>query len=275
MPADEDLAQQFCEASQSKHGPSTLSLAAHPDDEVIGAAGRFRYLSQLTFGHVTDGSPRDLRDAAAAGFRTREEYALARRSEFHTALDIAELRSARTVHLGIVDQEAALDLPGLTKRILALLSEVRPEILLTHPYEGGHPDHDATCLASHLACTLLARQGITTPLIVEFTSYHSCDGQWRTGCFLQGQPPGIAVRLSSEEVKLKQRMLACFVTQQETLHRFQTEIERFRPAPLYNFSKPPHAGRLLYEHFGWGMTSARWTALARRAMEWAGVNVCV
>jgi hypothetical protein len=35
-----------------------------------------------------------------------------------------------------------------------------------------------------------------------------------------------------------------------------------RPAPLYDFTKPPHAGKLWYESLGWSMTGRRWRELA-------------
>ena len=36
---------------------------------------------------------------------------------------------------------------------------------------------------------------------------------------------------------------------------FPIAIERFRPAPDYDFTQPPHEGRLFYENYDWGMTS--------------------
>jgi hypothetical protein len=46
----------------------------------------------------------------------------------------------------------------------------------------------------------------------------------------------------------------------------------FRPAPDYDFSQPPHSGKLYYEHFDWGMSGERWrlfAAGARRTLEGA------
>src|SRR5687768_18016133 len=82
-----------------------LIVSPHPDDEVIGAGARLPHLSGATVVQVTDGSPRDLRDAGANGFSTREDYAAARREELQAALGLAG--QIETIHLEVPDQEAS------------------------------------------------------------------------------------------------------------------------------------------------------------------------
>jgi len=53
-------------------------------------------------------------------------------------------------------------------------------------------------------------------------------------------------------------MVSAFATQQHVLNMFSNEIERYRPAPRYHFTQSPHAGRLHYENFDWGVTGERW-----------------
>jgi hypothetical protein len=43
---------------------------------------------------------------------------------------------------------------------------------------------------------------------------------------------------------------------------FALDVERFRPAPCYDFSQPPNGGRLLYEQQRWGLHGRRWSGLA-------------
>jgi hypothetical protein len=94
------------------------------------------------------------------------------------------------------------------------------------------------------------------------------------GEFLPGDPEEEwTLRLSAGERGRKQRMLAAFVTQRETLASFGTEVERFRAAPAYDFTLPPHAGLLHYEQFGWGCTGEEWRARARAALAGRGVEV--
>jgi hypothetical protein len=61
-------------------------------------------------------------------------------------------------------------------------------------------------------------------------------------------------------------MRACFRTQAKILSQFDSARERFRAAPAYDFTAPPHEGRLLYEEWGW-MSGADWRRSARAALE--------
>jgi len=91
------------------------------------------------------------------------------------------------------------------------------------------------------------------------TSYHSRCGAFATGEFLPGNSgmPVSTAWLNNREQALKKRMYTCFRTQASVLAPFSVETERFRPAPRYDFSKPPHPGTLFYEQHPWGMTGAR------------------
>lgn len=234
---------------------STLIVAAHPDDETIGMGGQLTGLRNPILVHVTDGAPRSAPDPAA--------YARARREELLDAVRLAGISPRRTREIGLADQEAALHLAELTRSLAELFSALQPEAVFTHPYEGGHPDHDATAFAVHAACRLAP----TPPPVYEFTSYHSRDGRMETGCFLRGDPPAVEILLSPEMRRLKQRMFDCFVSQQEMLRNFPVAAERFRRSPEYDFTAPPHPGTLFYENFQWGMTGRRFRAMAGEALE--------
>ncbi len=248
-------------------------LVAHPDDEVIGAGAQLSRFRNLTLVHVTDGSPRNLLDATAAGFSTREAYARRRRMELQDALALAGQASCRKLELGLVDQESALGLVELTSRLVSLLQSWRFDLFLTHPYEGGHPDHDSVAFALQTACELLRSEGKPTPCLVEMASYHSENGRFAAARFLPSRGiPDLAVPLREKEQELKSQMFCCFATQQQTLRAFSNQLELFRPAPRYDFSQPPHAGPLYYEMFNWGMTGARWRTLARETRAALGLE---
>src|ERR1700716_3830906 len=66
-------------------------IVAHPADEVVGAGCLISKLVDVTVLHVTDGAPRDMHDAEAAGFKDRGQYAQARRQECLAALEIANV----------------------------------------------------------------------------------------------------------------------------------------------------------------------------------------
>lgn len=269
-----DRLKRFCAPLESlEPAPSTLAVVAHPDDEVIGAGTRLPRLRTITLVHVTDGAPRNMLDARAAGFATREAYARARRKELAAALALAGIDGRHVREFSIVDQEASFNLVDLTRSLTDLVEESKPEILLTHPYEGGHPDHDAAAFAAHAACRRLEKRGIPPPTLVELTSYHARGARMTVFEFLPHIDRQVkTVLLSEKERDLKRQMVECYKTQQQVLRAFPTQVERFRLAPAYDFSRPPHGGRLYYEHYDWGMTGERWRALATRALRVLGLS---
>jgi len=242
-----------------------LVIAAHPDDETVGAGMLLRRLARagadVSIVHVTDGAPRDLRDARAAGFDGWQAYTRARRDELAAALAAGGLHSSHCECLGIPDQQASRELVPLTRRIGSMLSRFQPDAVLTHPYEGGHPDHDATAFAVAVASRFVPSD------VFELSSYHFVAGALRTTTFLPacGSPP-VTVTLTAEERAVKARMIRCFATQQRVLRQFPIEAEAIRRAPAYDFTQPPHAGRLFYEHFDWGLDGRSWCEHARAAL---------
>ncbi len=256
--AAELLAVLCGKPTKRKRAPRFLVVGAHPDDEIIGLGTRLPLLAEVTLARITDGSPLNPHDARAAGFKSREEYARARHAELIAALSLAGIGAERTRELGYSDQEAARHLVGLTKKITALIAKEKPDAVVTHPYEGGHPDHDAAAFGVHYAAP---------PVHLEFASYHSIGGKFEAGVFLPNRRNAVKeVILTAAERKLKKKMFGCFVSQRKVLKIFPVDAERFREAPLYDFSEPPHEGPVHYDAYDWGLKSGEWLKLARAAI---------
>jgi LmbE family N-acetylglucosaminyl deacetylase len=255
-------------ASLARHQPvpeRVMIVAAHPDDETVGAAGLLGLALDPFVVHVTDGAPRDQRLVPASYSGHRGRYAVARRQEALAALAIVGITPKRTRCLGFVDQQAALQLGAVARKLARLIRTFRPVLVVTHPYEGGHPDHDATAFATRAAIGLCG--SMRTPTLVEMTSYHARDGGLHSAEFLASpsRTPTHALELDPSEQALKRRMLAEFASQAEVLAVFRSTRELYRIAPAYDFSRPPQAGPTLYELWGWSMTAAHFCELAREA----------
>jgi LmbE family N-acetylglucosaminyl deacetylase len=268
----ESLMRAFTAPAGQVQAPAVLVLAAHPDDETIGVGGMFPRLAALEIVHVTDGAPRHRRQWGRQEFRTWDEYAARRHAEVAAALRVAGADSAVRTRMEVMDSEVSLNLVPVTRRLMEIFDASRPDVLITHPYEGGHTDHDAIAFAARAACTLLARDGATAPALAEFTSYHDRGGEKVVNRFLPfADAPETEVTLSAEEKEMKRRMYDCFWTQHAVLRDMPVRVERYRPAPRYDFRRAPHAGRLRYERYPLGIRGVHWRRLAADAMEHLGL----
>lgn len=239
-------------------------LAAHPDDETIGASALLaRFPASVIY--LTDGAPRDSRLWPPDFHGSREEYALLRRAEAERALLHVGVPPERIHGLEATDQEAIFIAGALVRNLTELLAAIDADLLITHPYEGGHPDHDSAALVAHLALTHLNLD--QAPLLFEMTSYHARDCRCVTGEFLNpNAQQEFCVDLSPAENERKRQMFAAHASQRLVLSAFSTDRERFRRAPDYDFSQPPHQGKLWYECMGWQMTGEQWCALAAQSI---------
>lgn len=225
-------------------------VAAHPDDETVGATSLLLRAEDAAVIHLTDGAARDSRLWGAA-CSERAEYARLRRDEALAALAVAGIPPERVVALGAADQEAVRVLAPLARELAAVLEGLAPRFVVTHPLEGGHPDHDVAALAVRAALALLWRRGRRSPRLAEMTSYHLAGGQLATGSFLPGSPRGIRHRLTPAERSAKRRMLDRYGSQRRRLGMFGVAEEGFRLAPPISLAARPHAPPLHYEARGW------------------------
>lgn len=238
-----------------------LIVAAHPDDETLGASALLGPPHEVVVLHATDGAPRDPRWWPAE-FRDRGAYARVRALEAERALAIG---GAERVALGIADQEAVHAVPQIVQAVASEIARRAPDVIVTHAYEGGHPDHDAVAVSVAHAC----RRARRAPRVYEMALYHGAPGHGAPGAFVAGEfiadRTSICCALAPEQLRRRRAMLDCFASQRTTLAPFLAlGHERFRPAPRVDFSRPPHDGPLLYERMGFTMTGREWRSLVAR-----------
>jgi LmbE family N-acetylglucosaminyl deacetylase len=262
---DSAVLQRWCRAPALGEAPRVLAVVAHPDDEVLGFGGRMSHVAaQLHVAYVSDGAPDDERFYRPLGFERRADYAGARRAEMRRSLALAGLAASQTHELGVVDQHVTSSLERVVEWLMALIARVAPDAVLTHAYEGGHPDHDATACAVHVALHRLGfGQGRFRPLW-EFASYHARGSELVRGQFIPD--PAHAeerIQLDAATRELKLRLLDCHATQREFLWTFPVDAEAFRVAPEYDFLRPP-AAPFFYDRMDWGVSGAAFLLAARR-----------
>jgi N-acetylglucosamine malate deacetylase 2 len=228
-----------------------LLVAAHPDDETVGATWLLRRAQEIEIVHVTDGTPHDRRLWSPRAPTNPQDYAALRIAEARAALELAGVSAARIHRLGFIDQKVSLGLSELARSLYLRFVASRPAVVIVHPYEGGHPDHDATAFAVHTAAELVRASQAEPPVLVEMTSYHRAEGRLATGRFLPAPSPIAKRTLTAADQRSKTAMLAAFPSQAEVLAPFDLSSESYRLAPSYDFTAAPHPGPLHYEALGW------------------------
>lgn len=267
------FARLLSSPDEGSGGKELLVAAAHPDDETVGLGGQLRRLPRATIAHVTDGAPRDLADARANGFDDWQAYADARRRELEAAMAEAGIGPRSLVAIGIPDQQAAHSMASLARRLAWLIAAREIRFVCTHPFEGGHPDHDATAFAVDAACRQMRREGRIAPQIIEFACYHAGpDGPVFQNFAAEPAAPILEILLDEGALAAKRRMLACHATQRPTLAPFTAGVERFRASPEYEFRKLPNGGRLFYETLPVGFRGSDWQGLIDRAIGELGLE---
>ncbi len=234
----------------------TLVIVAHPDDESVGCGGLLQRVREPMVVFCTDGAPRDKYFWGKYG--SRENYARIRRGEALRAL--AHVGVTRMQFLApeedtahpFVDQDLFLHIPEALRELSKTIAEFHPDALLTLPYEGGHPDHD-TC--SFLTWWLSREHAITA---WEMPMYHRApDGSIQFQRFVVPEGGEVLFDGTLEEIDRKRAMCAEYVSQGDIVSKFNLAVERFRPQPAYDYSRPPHPGVLNYEAWQWPITGTQ------------------
>lgn len=240
-------------------------VATHPDDEILGLGSRLRHLRRLKIIHVTDGAPRDLSDARRQRYGEWEEYADARQRELRAALRRAGASRAECLCYAYPDQQAIRHCGALVERLAEDLHGAH--VVITHPYEHGHPDHDTAALAVSLSCERLRTRGRPLPERYEFASYHLRQGKPVYGAFWPDpRVPETRIPLSRRQRACKRAAVGCFASQREVITNFPILEERVRPSPGYDFGRPAPPGAALYDCWGWATTSRQWREQAARIL---------
>jgi LmbE family N-acetylglucosaminyl deacetylase len=225
-------------------GKRILILAAHPDDEVVAcsaAIGRAKKQNaKILVLYLTNGCI--ARETLWPWLRYRyDNNVMRRRTEAEKAaslLNIAPLgrptRPAR--HLW-------RNLPAVLAEVQEVVAVQRIDQLWVPAYEGGNADHDALNAVASLFAFRLS--------VFEFAEYNFFEGKTRSQEFPLPNGTEQTLSLTPEEKAKKRAALALYESEKLNLNYVRTERECYRPLAVYDYSQPPHPGKLWYARFQW------------------------
>ena len=225
-------------------GKRILIIIPHPDDEVVGctaAIARAQAQGARIYGiYLGHGCLR--REALWPWQGNGYQKRVARR--------ILEAEcAARFLGLTVVGKntrraarEIWLQLPDVYEEVQQAIKLSGPDRLWVPAYEGGNPDHDAV---NALASTIKSVPAF------EFSEYHFGGGCVQSNRFIERRGGEVVHRLTPAERSMKRIALSLYASEKGNLGSLRLEEEQIRPLAAYDYSKPPHEGKLWYERFQW------------------------
>ncbi|MCX4098582.1 PIG-L deacetylase family protein [Nocardia sp. alder85J] len=210
-PADSTWAgwRERCPPLPIRHWRRLIVVAAHPDDEILGAGGLLALAAAaamtVTIVVATDG------EASHPGSVTHDPARLARLRAAESRRAATELGLAAPLRLGLPDGRLAEFEHRLTADVRGLLGEQRtPGLRCVAPWRhDGHPDHEAAGRAAAAACASIGARLLEYPVWM---------WQWADPDHprVRRTDPA-ALSLTATARAAKHRALHCFPTQTEPL----------------------------------------------------------
>ncbi|WP_109487266.1 PIG-L deacetylase family protein [Occallatibacter savannae] len=228
----------------------TLVIVAHPDDEAVACAALMQRMREPHVLFCTDGGPLDPYFWKPYG--SREAYSQLREKEARAALkevgvsnvEFLKTRSGQP----IIDQQLFQNLPEAVPAVSDVVARIRPDVLLTIAYEGGHPDHDS---CSFITSVIAREQHLPSWEMPIEPLFKKVERKWQT--FLAPAHPAITLHPTPGEVDRKRRALRAYASQ-GNFDSIAGVDETFRPMPQYDYARRPHQDELNYESWQWKMT---------------------
>ena len=220
-----------------------MLIVAHQDDETIGCAFLLRKHASLHVSFCTDGgSPRTRPVWRALGMTRRSEYVATRRREAYAALRSSAATFRVEFHQK-EDGELVKSLQPLYAELSAILQEFGPDFLVTHAYEGGHPDHDCCSFITHQLS-----QEFSVP-VWEFPIYHRGPRGVVAQQFLSPSPDMQYLFPDHDRLLYKSNMMAIYESQDMlgNLSVFDpARPEFYRAQPRYDYTQKPNPASTTY-----------------------------
>ena len=123
------------------------------------------------------------------------------------------------------------------------VAEKNIDTLWVAAWEGGHQDHDVA--------NFLAAQFRSDMPVFEFAEYNLSNGQPNWQRFSMPNGTETILTLTPEETRAKLALLATYRSEKGNLAAVKVACESYRPLPAYDYTRPPHDGKLSREWFHW------------------------
>jgi LmbE family N-acetylglucosaminyl deacetylase len=174
----------------------------------------------------------------------------ARKAEMQKSVDFEGVPRPNRHILNVPDSEAVKNLPRIMDEVTALVIKYKPSLIITLAYEGGHWDHDSSCVAGYVAWK---RSGLDITRY-EVPTYNAAGPKiqpYQMNHFIKAWGPTQYVIPDREAWKVRREVRYAYKSQwflmlpEGLIFAYRHMLGRGEPirkTPDYNFLEPPHPG---------------------------------
>lgn len=218
-----------------------LLIAPHPDDELVGAT--FIIKKVLLKKNLIIFFPTN-------GVLSKEEMWFWDKKKYKEKKKLRNEEMKKSLLLLGVKKFFKQDIPTRKlkenivktfRKINLLVKDYKIDTIFCPAYEGGHQDHDV----SNFICSRVR----TISKVYEYAEYNFLKGQINCNEFVKPIKNEVIIRLSEKEKKEKIKLLKIYNSEKGNLDYLSLEKECYRKLYDYDYSKPPHLGKLFYRRF--------------------------
>jgi LmbE family N-acetylglucosaminyl deacetylase len=216
-----------------------LIIGPHPDDAEF-STGRLmlrRKGQNIDVVCMTDG--RKGQDGSEGKILPEADYAKLRIMESRKALREFHIDEKNITYLMLPDQDVVSN-PFIIDRLFMMLKRIRPDFVLLPPWEGAHPDHDATHLFMIIS---LRNAGFDRSRIIEYGSYNNYGGSLNIQEFIPHDTAPERLAPTVNEQRRWRDIMKLFRSQvnQQRDYFPKSCFENFRILPRYDYAKLPYS----------------------------------
>ncbi|MEM3374740.1 MAG: PIG-L family deacetylase [Candidatus Woesearchaeota archaeon] len=212
-----------------------LIIGPHPDD-VEFSTGRLilkRKGKNVFVFCMSDG-----RKGQEIGNYSESEFAKIRIKESQKALKLMNL-NLKNVHYFMLPDQEVMNNPFIIDKMFIVIKNIKPDYVLIPPWEGAHPDHDATHLFSVISLKNLM---FDFNKIVEYGSYNYYQGRMNVQKFIPKNSVEFKLYPDKELQKKWSSIMKLFKSQVSLQKKYvpKSFFECYRLLPKYDYSKLPY-----------------------------------
>ena len=219
-----------------------LFIIPHPDDEIVGSCSIIRRhkcdAKKIFLFFITNG----VLSKDHVWFWKKdqiEKMVKIRKKELKLSLKMLGLEDYffQNIHTRTLKEKIS-ETYNKIKKIIQLK---KIDTIFCPAYEGGHQDHDV----SNFICSRLRN----STGVYEYAEYNFSKGRINCNKFVKSTKNEITIKLSEKEKKEKIKFLKIYNSEKGNLNYLHLNEECYRKIYNYDYTKPPHHGKLFYRRF--------------------------